>query len=85
MFHDLDFDKNNAPDLAHMGSDAIAYMREMSVEEILAAFPQTPNLKAGENYWALFGADGTPLMLATQRADIALTAFENNMKAILPN
>lgn len=85
MFHDKNFDSTKADALAQMGSDVVAYMREMTAEEIISAFPDTQNLEAGQSYWALFGANGTALMLASDRADIAVTAVENNLKPVLPN
>lgn len=85
MFHDTELNNQDAKNLAQMGSDAIAYMREMTTAEIRKAFPQTPELEENQTYWALFGADGAPLMLASERVDIASSAFYNNLKPILPN
>lgn len=85
MFHDLEINNQQAETLAQMGSNAIAYMREMTTEEIKIAFPETPELEDGQTYWALFGADGAPLMLASERVEIASSAFYNNLKAIMPN
>ncbi len=85
MFHDHKSDIYNVEDLAQMGSDVIAYMREMTSEEISEAFPKTPELEENQTYWALFSADGAPLMLATERADITSSAFHNNLKTVLLN
>ena len=85
MFHDLELTNQQAETLAEMGSNAIAYMREMTAEELQSAFPETPELEKGQAYWALFGADGTPLMLASDRAELASSAFYNNLKAVMPN
>lgn len=85
MFHDSELNNQNSETLAQMGSDAVAYMREMTTEEIKTAFPETPELKANKTYWALFGADGAPLVLASERVDVASSAFYNNLKAVLPN
>lgn len=71
--------------LATMGADAIAYMREMTAEEIISAFPDTPELEMGTRYWALFGADGTPLVLAHNQSEISSQAFYNDLDAVLPN
>ena len=85
MFHDKDLSPQTQDALAKIGTDAVAYMREMTVEEIMNAFPQTLELEQGETYWALFGADGAPLMLASDRIDVASSAFYSNLKAVLPN
>lgn len=85
MFHDTELNNQSIEDLAQMGANAVAYMREMTTQEIKASFPQTPELVEGETYWALFGADGAPLMLASERVDIASSAFYNDLKPVLPN
>lgn len=85
MFHDVELNNQDAINLAQMGSDAIAYMREMTTAEIKSAFPDTPELEENQTYWALFGANGEPLMLASERVDIASSAFYNNLKAVMPN
>ena len=85
MLHDKDLSPQTQDALAKVGTDAVAYMREMTVEEVMNAFPQTPELEQGETYWALFGADGAPLMLASDRIDVASSAFYSNLKAVLPN
>ena len=85
MFHDFELSNQTTQNLAQMGTNAIAYMREMTVKEIKTAFPDTPDLEKDQTYWALFGADGEPLMLASERVDVASSAFYNNLKAIMPN
>lgn len=85
MFHDTQLVKFSAENLAAMGTDAIAYVRHMTAEDITAAFPNTPDLEAGQKYWALFGADGSPLMLASRQSDVTSSAFLNDLKAVLPN
>ncbi|MBO6813793.1 MAG: DUF1150 family protein [Rhizobiaceae bacterium] len=72
-------------DLANMGSDAIAYMRQITAEEIAEAFPGTPELEPGHLYWALFAADGSPLVLADSQSDVSSSAFYNDLEAVLPN
>ena len=85
MFHDHINSAKSSQDLAAMGTEAIAYMREMTSEEIMAAFPLTPNLDPERKYWALFGADGSPLVLADDQQELASSAFYNNLQAILPS
>lgn len=85
MFHDHTSQNNSLEELAALGSNVVAYMREMTAEEIIKAFPDTTNLEENQTYWALFGADGAPLMLASERADIAFSAFHNDLQAVLTN
>jgi len=85
MFHDAELKRTTQENLAAMGTDAVAYMRHMTGAEITEAFPYTPKLEKSEKYWALFGADGSPLMLASTQSDITSSAFFNNLKTVLPN
>ena len=85
MFHDT---KANLPDLKSLteaGTGAIAYMREMTAEEIASKFDDIPELQPGITYWAMFAADGTPLMLAGTKDELANSAYFNDLEAILPN
>lgn len=85
MLHDPLQNYADPSKFAGLGHDAIAYMRRISAEEIERAFPGMPELEAGRKYWALFAADGTPLVLANEQNEIASTAFYNNLLAVQPN
>ena len=85
MFQENSKDIANMQEFAALGNDAIAYMRKISTEEIKAAFPETPELEAGRHYWALFAADGSPLVLAEDREEIKSSAFYSDLSAVLPN
>ena len=85
MFQDHAGNLKEMQEFAALGSDAIAYMREISTEEIKSAFPNTPELEEGHLYWALFAADGSPLVLADSREEITSSAFYNDLSAVLPN
>ena len=83
MMHDNISIKSHS--LEEMGTNVVAYMREMTAEDIQKAFPETPDLEMGRTYWALFAADGAPLVLAHEQNDITSTAFYHDLKTILPN
>ena len=87
MFHDHSANTvtTNPEMLAELGNGTLAYMRSISTEDIKSAFPETPDLVDGTMYWALFAADGTPLVLANERDEVATTAFYSDLRAILPN
>lgn len=85
MFQSTDQNIKELEKLAAVGSDAIAYMRQIKAEEVINAFPDTQELEDGQTYWALFAADGTPLVLAQNQEDVFSSAFYNDLKAILPN
>ena len=85
MFHDHRNDIMKLEEFAALGTDAIAYVRKITAEEVQEAFPNVTQLEAGHSYWALFAANGEPLVLADQEADIMSSAFYNDLSAVLPN
>jgi hypothetical protein len=58
----------SANDLALLGAGKIGYIRKMRSEDVSARFPEAPVLDPGLELWALFGADGTPILLTDNRS-----------------
>lgn len=85
MYQNNHSDLLKMQELADLGNDVVAYMREITSEEIKQKFSGTDGLEPGQTYWALFAADGTPLVLANDQQDISNEAFLSDLKAILPN
>ncbi|MEM7215481.1 MAG: DUF1150 family protein [Pseudomonadota bacterium] len=85
MFHDHKENFLEQEEFAELGTNAVAYMRKISTEEIVRNFPNVPELQAGKDYWALFAANGEPLMLSDQESELKSSAFYNDLQAILPN
>lgn len=54
-------------DLAKLGDGKVAYIKEMTTDEVRKAFPAVEGLPKGINLFALHGADGTPLALTDSR------------------
>ena len=79
MRHVSKFPELNEKQLAELGSGHIAYLREMTSEQIAKAFPGAPGIEAGRKVWALFGADGSPLALADDAGGAIAAAFENQL------
>lgn len=68
--------------LADLGEGAIAYVREMDVEELRGKFPGMPAMEPGTRLWALFGASGQPILLADGPEAALAGAFQNDLKAV---
>ena len=85
MYQPDNQDHREALKLAQMGADAVAYMREISSSDIEAKFPGVDGIEEDGVYWALFAADGTPLMIASEQDHLMESAFYNDLKAVLPN
>jgi hypothetical protein len=68
--------------LAQIGEGHIAYLKPMKSEEIRKAFPDVTNLAPGLQLFALFGADGAPLVLADTRAAALANAWEQELQTV---
>lgn len=85
MYHDMNQDLADLRALSQMGTDAFAYMRRITSEEISQKFPEIEEIESGRTYWAMFAADGTPLMLSDEQTALTHSAYFNNLTATLPN
>ncbi len=65
--------------LAHLGEGVVAYVREMSSEDLARVFPGGPELPPGLKLWALIGASGQPIMVADDPRLALESAFENDL------
>ncbi|WP_159586980.1 DUF1150 family protein [Chelativorans xinjiangense] len=68
--------------LAHIGEGAVAYMREMDAEDLKGKFPGVPDMAPGTKLWALFAANGQPILLADARDAALAGAFENDLQPV---
>jgi hypothetical protein len=62
-------------EFAALGDGEVAYIKMMTSEEALAAYPSIDDLPAGLNLFALHAADGTPIALTDDMG----TAIEHAM------
>lgn len=69
-------------ELAHLGEGQVGYIRRMRSEEITRRFPGAPELDPGLDLWALFGADGTPLLVSDDRTSAFFKAQENDLRTV---
>ncbi|MEM5495709.1 DUF1150 family protein [Hoeflea sp. AS16] len=72
----------SANDLALLGAGKIGYIRKMRSEDVIARFPEAPVLDPGLELWALFGADGTPILLTDNRSSTFYRAAEDELKTV---
>lgn len=69
-------------ELAHIGEGVVAYLREIDTEELTTRFPGMPELKPGTKLWALFAANGQPILLTDERASALASARENDLMTV---
>ncbi len=77
-------DTDNRPvlsqaDLAHLGEGTVAYLRQMESDDLKGKFPGLPEIQSGLKLWALFAADGRPILLSDERDRAIAGAFENHL------
>ena len=77
-------DKNNMTEaqLAGIGEGVVAYLRQMPGEELNGKFPALPKIQPGTKLWALFAANGQPILLADERALALEGAMENDLTPV---
>jgi hypothetical protein len=66
-------------DLAHLGEGTVAYLRKVSSDELRGRFPGLPEIAPGLELWALFAANGQPILLSDERERAIAGAFENDL------
>jgi hypothetical protein len=67
---------------AHLGEGVVAYLREIDSEDLKGRFANLPELKPGTKLWALFAANGQPILLSDTRATALAGAMENDLMPV---
>jgi hypothetical protein len=68
-----------AETLAAMGEGELAYVRAFRAAELKHLFPQSADLHPTVELFALFGADGAPLMLADSKDAVVSGAWQHDL------
>lgn len=69
-------------ELAHLGTGEVGYIRKMTSDEVLRCFPEAPDIDPSLDLWALFGADGTPILLTDNRSSTFFKAAEDELQTV---
>ncbi|KAA1185752.1 DUF1150 family protein [Rhizobium tropici] len=69
-------------ELADIGTGEVAYIRKMDWSEVSRCFPEAPSIDPDVDLWALFGADGTPILLTDNRSSTFYRAAEDELKTV---
>ena len=69
-------------ELAHLGEGTIAYLREIDSDELRGKFPGMPEIAPGTKLWAVFAADGRPIMLTDARDSAVVGALRNDLTPV---
>lgn len=69
-------------ELAHLGEGSVAYLRKVSSDDLRGRFPGLEEIQPGMELWALFGANGQPILLSDARDRALAGAMENDLTTV---
>ncbi len=69
-------------ELAHLGEGTVAYLRKMSSDDLRGRVPGLAQITPGLELWALFAANGQPILLADERDRALAGAMENDLTTV---
>jgi hypothetical protein len=67
---------------AHLGEGEVAYFRKISTDELKGQFPGIVGIQPGTELWALFAANGQPILLADERERVLAGAMMNELTPV---
>ncbi len=69
-------------EFVHLGEGEVAYLRKVTSDELRGRFPGLPGIAPGLELWALFAANGQPILLSDARDRALAGAFENELTTV---
>ena len=69
-------------ELAHIGEGSVAYLKKMSSDDLRGRFPGLADIAPGMELWALFAANGQPILLSDARDRALAGAMENDLVTV---
>lgn len=72
-------------DFASLGSGEVGYIRKMKSDDLTARFPALNQLAPGLDVWALFAANGMPIILSDRQSAVLEGASENEITPVWLN
>jgi hypothetical protein len=67
---------------AHLGEGIVAYMREIDSDDLKSKFPGLPEIESGLRLWALFAANGQPIMLTDEKSSAVASAMQHDLTPV---
>ena len=72
-------------EFAALGQNQVGYIRKMKSEDLTARFPAISQIAPGLDVWALFAANGMPIILSDRQAAVMQGASENEITPVWLN
>ena len=60
----------------------MAYVRQVSVDEVLDMFPEVPDVPQNQEFWALLDVQGQPIALAGSESAVKLSAMRHDIETV---
>jgi hypothetical protein len=67
---------------AHLGEGIVAYMRQIDSDDLKDKFPGLPEIESGLRLWALFAANGQPIMLTDEPSSAVASAMQHDLTPV---
>jgi hypothetical protein len=68
--------------LAHIGEGEVGYIRPIKGEDVIRCFPEWADIDPSLELWALFAADGRPILVTDNRSSTFYKAAEDELKTV---
>ena len=60
----------------------MAYVRQVSVDEVMDMFPEAPDIPQNQELWALLDVQGQPIALAGSESAAKLSAMRHDIETV---
>ncbi|WP_319411538.1 DUF1150 family protein [uncultured Cohaesibacter sp.] len=60
----------------------MAYVRQVSMEEVMDMFPEAPEIPQNQQLWALLDVQGQPIALAGSESAVKLSAMRHDIETV---
>ncbi|PSH66749.1 DUF1150 domain-containing protein [Phyllobacterium brassicacearum] len=70
-------------EFARLGAGQVAYMRKVKTDDLAHSFPALPPMTPGIELWALFAANGDPIVLSDERDNVLVGAQEHELRTVM--
>lgn len=82
--HDT-IEKNPLSELefSRLGAGQVAYLRKVKTDDLATSFPALPPMTPGIELWALFAANGDPIVLSDERDNVLVGAREHELHTVM--
>ncbi len=68
--------------LARLGENSIAYIKQITSDEVRDMFPEAPDMAPGLQLFALHKADGEPILLTDSHDTARVEAQRNDLELV---